>query len=91
MRFPEHGFGWVITDVGERKLLDIGVHMVWRPLGRAGRAKIGASASPSCGHSPAHFSTPISHFPAFVRKRMKTATSIETESKRSPVTLGSGI
>ena len=31
MPFPEHGFVWVITDVGERKLLDIGVHTVWRP------------------------------------------------------------
>lgn len=31
MTFPEHGFVWVITDVGERKLLDIGVHTVWRP------------------------------------------------------------
>ena len=31
MTFPEHGFVWVITDVGERKLLDIAVHTVWRP------------------------------------------------------------
>ena len=31
MTFPEHGFVWVITDVGERKLLDIGVHTIWRP------------------------------------------------------------
>lgn len=31
MPFPDHGFVWVITDVGERKLLDIGVHTVWRP------------------------------------------------------------
>jgi hypothetical protein len=31
MTFPEHAFVWVITDVGERKLLDIGVHTVWRP------------------------------------------------------------
>lgn len=31
MTFPDHGFVWVITDVGERKLLDIGVHTVWRP------------------------------------------------------------
>lgn len=28
--FPEHGFVWVLTDFGERKLLDIGVHTVWR-------------------------------------------------------------
>lgn len=31
MTFPEHGFVWIITDIGERKLLDIGVHTVWRP------------------------------------------------------------
>lgn len=31
MTFPDHGFVWVITDVGERKLLDINVHTVWRP------------------------------------------------------------
>lgn len=31
MTFPDHGFVWVITDVGERKLLDIGVHTVGRP------------------------------------------------------------
>ena len=31
MTFPENGFVWVITDVGERKLLDIGVHTIWRP------------------------------------------------------------
>ncbi|MGO4807772.1 hypothetical protein AB4089_21925 [Arthrobacter sp. 2MCAF15] len=31
MTFPDHGFVWVITDVGERKLLDIAVHTVWRP------------------------------------------------------------
>lgn len=29
--FPDHGFVWVITDLGERKLLDIGVHTIWRP------------------------------------------------------------
>lgn len=29
--FAERGFVWVITYVGERKLLDIGVHTVWRP------------------------------------------------------------
>jgi hypothetical protein len=28
--FPDHGLVWVITDVGERKLLDIDVHTVWR-------------------------------------------------------------
>lgn len=31
MPFPEHGFIWVTTDFGERKLLDINVHTVWRP------------------------------------------------------------
>ncbi|MDD1478739.1 hypothetical protein [Arthrobacter sp. H16F315] len=31
MTFSDHGFIWVITDVGERKLLDIGVHTLWRP------------------------------------------------------------
>lgn len=31
MTFPENGFVWVITDVGERKLLDAGVHTVCRP------------------------------------------------------------
>ena len=31
LTFPDHGFVWVITDVGERKLLDIGVHTIWRP------------------------------------------------------------
>ena len=29
--FLEQGFVWVLTDFGERKLLDIGVHTVWRP------------------------------------------------------------
>lgn len=28
---PEHGLVWVITDCFERKLLDIGVHTIWRP------------------------------------------------------------
>lgn len=31
MTFPELGFVWVFTDLGERKLLDMGVHSVWRP------------------------------------------------------------
>lgn len=31
MTFPGHGFVWVITDFGERKLLDIGVRKIWRP------------------------------------------------------------
>ncbi len=31
MTFPEHGFVWAITDFGERKLLDISMHTVWRP------------------------------------------------------------
>jgi hypothetical protein len=41
MTFPEHGFVWVITDVGERKLLDIGVHTIWRPeeSGACGRVR----------------------------------------------------
>ncbi len=30
--FPEQGFVWVVTDLGERKLLDIALlHTVWRP------------------------------------------------------------
>lgn len=28
--FPEHGIVWVVTDLGERKLLDIALHTVWR-------------------------------------------------------------
>lgn len=28
--FPEQGFVWVLTALGERKLLDIGMHTVWR-------------------------------------------------------------
>jgi hypothetical protein len=41
MTFPEHGFVWAITDVGERKLLDIGVHTLWRPeeSGACGRVR----------------------------------------------------
>ena len=31
LTFPDHGFVWVITDYGERKLLDICVHTIWRP------------------------------------------------------------
>ncbi len=31
LTFPEHGFVCVITEGGERKLLDISVHTVWRP------------------------------------------------------------
>lgn len=27
--FPEHGLVWVVTDLGERKLLDIALHTVW--------------------------------------------------------------
>lgn len=30
LTFPEHGFVWVFTDLGERKLLDIGIHTIWR-------------------------------------------------------------
>ncbi|WP_284977229.1 hypothetical protein [Arthrobacter sp. efr-133-TYG-104] len=29
--FPDHGFVWVINDCGERNLLDISVHTIWRP------------------------------------------------------------
>ena len=29
--FPQHGFVWVFTELGERKLLDIALHTVWRP------------------------------------------------------------
>ena len=41
MTFPDHGFVWVITDVGERKLLDVGVHTIWRPeeSGACGRVR----------------------------------------------------
>jgi hypothetical protein len=28
--FPEHGFIWVFTDLGERKLLDVAIHTIWR-------------------------------------------------------------
>jgi hypothetical protein len=28
--FPEHGFVWVFTDLGERKVFDIALHTVWR-------------------------------------------------------------
>ena len=36
--FPERGLMWVVTDLGERKLLDIGLHTFWQldsPQGRA--------------------------------------------------------
>lgn len=36
--FPEHGFVWVYTDLGERKLFDIALHTVWQP-----------GTSPVCG------------------------------------------
>ena len=29
--FPEQGFVWAFTELGERKLLDISVHTVWQP------------------------------------------------------------
>jgi hypothetical protein len=29
--FPERGFVWAVTDLGERKLLDIALHSVWQP------------------------------------------------------------
>lgn len=29
--FPQHGFVWVSTDLGERKLVDIAHHSAWRP------------------------------------------------------------
>ncbi|WP_248761091.1 hypothetical protein [Pseudarthrobacter sp. SSS035] len=32
--FPQQGFVWVVTDLGERKLLDIALHTVWRPDAR---------------------------------------------------------
>ncbi|WP_156945015.1 hypothetical protein [Arthrobacter sp. I3] len=32
--YPERAFVWVVTDLGERKLLDIAVHTVWRPGAR---------------------------------------------------------
>lgn len=28
--FPEYAFVWVFTDLGERKLIDIAIHTVWR-------------------------------------------------------------
>jgi len=28
--FPQQGFVWVFTDLGERKLFDIALHTVWR-------------------------------------------------------------
>lgn len=31
LAFPEHGFVWAIAACGERKLLDISVHTLWRP------------------------------------------------------------
>jgi hypothetical protein len=30
MTFPEQGLVWIIRDFGERKLLDISKHTVWR-------------------------------------------------------------
>ncbi|MFK4298785.1 hypothetical protein ABH924_003958 [Arthrobacter sp. GAS37] len=38
--FPQHGFVWVFTDLGERKLLDIGLHTVWRSDARQGAAAV---------------------------------------------------
>jgi len=37
--FPEHGFVWVSTDLGERKMFDIALHTVWR-----------SDARQACGH-----------------------------------------
>jgi hypothetical protein len=31
---PDRGFLWIITDCGERKLLDTAVHTLWRPTRR---------------------------------------------------------
>lgn len=28
--FPQHGFVWVFTDLGERKVFDIALHTIWR-------------------------------------------------------------
>lgn len=28
--FPQHGFVWVFTDLGERKVFDIALHTVWQ-------------------------------------------------------------
>lgn len=36
--FPEQGFVWVFTELGERKMLDITRHTLWRP-----------AALPACG------------------------------------------
>jgi hypothetical protein len=61
--FPDHGFVWVITDVGERQLLDIGVHTVWRPEEPCGSLLREACsrdddrdfrAAPLSGQNPSH-------------------------------------
>lgn len=27
--FPQHGFVWLVTDLGERKVFDIALHTIW--------------------------------------------------------------
>jgi hypothetical protein len=44
--FPELGFVWVFADLGERKLLDISVHTVWR-----------SDTSDVCGHGAKKLAT----------------------------------
>jgi hypothetical protein len=33
-RFPQRGFVSMVTDIGDRKLLDVALHSVWRPDAR---------------------------------------------------------
>lgn len=44
LTFPDHGFVWVITDIGERKLLSMGVHTVWRPDQSGACSNVGREA-----------------------------------------------
>lgn len=47
--FPEHGFVWVFTELGERKLFDVAQHTVWQPDTR-----------PVCGSGARNTATPDS-------------------------------
>lgn len=42
--FPDRGYVWVFTDLGERKLLDISVHTVWRPNKPRACGNVGSEA-----------------------------------------------
>lgn len=57
MTFPDHGFVWVITDFGERKLLDIGVRKIWRPDRGTFSEKL--AMAPAC--AAAHTSARLNH------------------------------